>query len=136
MIVTTELITSAVVGGFTFNMLKGVDLEDIARHAPLELRMWLAAWPETSAALLDDLSFDTLACVRLRVAQQKCNWPDIYRRLAKDDDAAIREEIARHKGLPGDVIFLLANDGDEAVRETIKSFYTAPEIKRAEEQWS
>jgi hypothetical protein len=99
----------AVSGGFE-------DLEVLATHQLVRVRVATAAHPDASAELLAVLAGDPSGKVRRIVAGRPRTTVEVLRMLAADSDAATREAVAANVSTPTDVLGLFAGDNSFAVR--------------------
>jgi len=87
-----------------------------------------AGHPATSAAIFVNLSFDSDAAIRKRVASNRKTPKNILLRLASDPDQSVKISIATNLSAPEDVYLILARDSMQAVRSVVARFEYVPVV--------
>lgn len=93
-----------------------------------EERYRQAGHPATTASMFEDLSRDSDASIRKRVASNRKTPKNILLSLAKDADQAVKISLATNLSAGDDVYFILAKDSMLAVRSVVARFEYVPVV--------
>ena len=93
-----------------------------------EERYRQAGHPATTALMFNDLSYDSDASIRRRVASNRKTPKNILLRLAKDLDQSVKISLATNLSAADEVYLILARDSMLAVRSVVALFEYVPVV--------
>lgn len=97
-------------------------------NATYEARYRQAGHPATTPSMFDELSRDSDASIRKRVASNRKTPKNILLRLANDTDQSVKISLATNLSAGDDMYLILAHDSVLAVRSVVARFEYVPVV--------
>ena len=97
-----------------------------AENSAQEERYRQAGHPATTPSMFNDLSYDSDASIRRRVASNRKTPKDILLRLAHDSAQSVKISLATNLSAADEVYLILARDSMLAVRSVVARFEYVP----------